>query len=91
MWQSAFLKKKKKFRWTSGQDGDIGYGVVGKHGWPLCTTTSKLLLKYRTTITQTIRNRVEWKPDNRRIKETTYIQTGRRGADAGWAGPNPYG
>ena len=32
---------------TSGQDGGMG-----KHGLPCCTTTSKLQLKYRTTITQ---------------------------------------
>ena len=32
---------------ASGQDDDIG-----RHGSPLCTTTSKLQLKHRTTITQ---------------------------------------
>ena len=38
---------------------------------------------------RTIRNRVEWKSDNYRIKETTFIQTGRRSADAEWAGTTP--
>ena len=35
------------FRETSGQ-----HGGVGKHGLPPCTTTSKLHVNYRTTITQ---------------------------------------
>ena len=38
---------------------------------------------------RTVRNQVEWKSDNYGIKETTSIQTGRRGADAEWAGPTP--
>ena len=36
---------------------------------------------------RTIRNRVEWKSDNYRIKETTSIQTGRKGRDMEQAGP----
>ena len=36
---------------------------------------------------RTVRNLVEWKSDNYRIKETIFIQTGRRGRDAGQAGP----
>ena len=40
------LDLKKKLG-ASGQDGG-----VGRHGLPLCTTTSKLQLKYRTTSTQ---------------------------------------
>ena len=64
---------------TSGQKGS-----KGRHGSPLHTTTSKLQLKYRTTIT--VINRVEWKFDNYGIKETESIETGRRGADAEWAG-----
>ena len=66
-----------KFLETSMQDGD-----VGRHGSPLHTTTSKLLLR-------NIRNRMEWKSDNYRIEETTSIQTGRRHADAEQAGPTP--
>ena len=34
-----------------------------------------------------LQNQIEWKPDNYQIKETTFIQTGRRGADAERAGP----
>lgn len=33
-------------REASSQDGN-----VGRHGSPLCTTTSKVQLKYKTTIT----------------------------------------
>ena len=61
---------------TSSQDGSTG-GLES----PLYTTTSKLQLKYKTTITQNHQNLVEWKPNNYGIKETTSIQTGRRGAD----------
>ena len=39
--------KDKMIERTSGQDGG-----VGKHGLSLRTTTSKLQLKYRTTIAQ---------------------------------------
>ena len=39
--------KKTPNKRASGQDG-----TIGKHGSPLLTTTSKLQLKYRTTITQ---------------------------------------
>ena len=35
----------------------------------------------------TCRNQVEQKSANYKIKETTSIQTGRRGEDAEWAGP----
>ena len=35
---------------------------------------------------RTIRNLVEWKSGNHGIKETTSIQTGRRGKDAEWVG-----
>ena len=41
----SYAKKKKK-EYNSGQDSH-----VGRHGSPLHTTTSKLQLKYRTTIT----------------------------------------
>ena len=71
-------------RRTSSQDGGIG-----KHGSPPRTSTSKLQLKYRTTSLTIIRNQAEWKPDNYGIKETTSIQTGRRGADVEWADPTP--
>ena len=30
---------------------------------------------------RTVRNSAEWKSDNFRIKETAFIQTGRRGGD----------
>ena len=33
-----------------------------------------------------VRNQVEWKSDNYGIKETTSIQTSRRGGDTEWAG-----
>ena len=36
---------------------------------------------------RTVRNIIEWKSDNYRIKETTFIQTGRRGTDVEQAGP----
>ena len=36
---------------------------------------------------RTIINQVEWKSDNYRMKETTSIQTGKRGRDMEWAGP----
>ena len=49
-------------------------GSIGRHGSPLHTTTSE------TT------NQVEWKSDKYGIKETTSIQTGRRGTDVEWAG-----
>ena len=35
----------------------------------------------------TITNRVEWKSDNYKIKEITFIQTGRRGRVVEWTGP----
>ena len=54
---------------------------VGKHGSHPCTTTSKLQLNYRT-----IRNPVEWKFNNYRIKETTPIQTDRRCGNTEQAG-----
>ena len=38
---------------------------------------------------RTVRNQVEWKSDNYGIKETTFIQGGRRGADAEGASPSP--
>ena len=44
---------------TSGQDGGIG-----KHGSPPLTTTSKLQVNYRTTITQNWQKSVKWKSDN---------------------------
>ena len=34
-----------------------------------------------------VRNQVEWKSDNYGIKETTSIQTSRRGGDMEWPGP----
>ena len=34
---------------------------------------------------RTIKNQVEWKYDNYRIKEITSIETGRRGTDEEWA------
>ena len=37
----------------------------------------------------TVRNQVERKSDNYGMKETTSIQTGRRGTDAQWAGHTP--
>ena len=72
---------------TFSQDGS-----VGRHDLLLHTATSKLQLKYRTTIIQEHKklswievwqlwNRGEWKSDNYEIKETTPIQTGRRGTD----------
>ena len=64
-------------------------GGIGKHGSPLHTSTSKLQLKYRTTSLRTIRNQAEWKSDNYGIKETTSIETGRRGADVEWARFSP--
>ena len=69
---------------TSSHDG-----IISRHGSPLHTTTSELHLKYRTTITRTIRNRVEWKSDYYRFKETTSIQTGRRGTGVEWDGAKP--
>ena len=69
---------------TSGKDSSIG-----RHDLPLRTTTSKLQLKYRTTKLKTIRNQVKWKSDEYRIKETTSIQTSRRGADVEQAGQTP--
>ena len=36
---------------------------------------------------RTIRNQEVWKSDNYGVKGTTSIQTGKRGADMGWAGP----
>ena len=36
---------------------------------------------------RTVRNQIEWNSDNYGIKETTTIQTGRRGRVAEWAGP----
>ena len=74
---------KKRLR-TSGQDGS-----VGRHGLPPCTATSKSQLNYRTIILRTFKNQVEWKSDNYGIRETTSIQTGRRTADAEWAGTSP--
>ena len=62
-------------------------GSIGRHGSPLSTTTSKLQLKYRTTISQ---KQVEWKSDNYRSKETTTIQTGRRGTDMEYVDPLIY-
>ena len=70
--------------WISCQDG-----ATGRHGSPICTTTSKLQLKYRTTTLRTIRNQVEWKSGNYGIKETTSIQTGRRGTDMKQLVPHP--
>ena len=58
---------------TSGQDGSIG-----KHGSPPHTPTSKLQLNIEQPSLRTIRNGVELKCDNYRIKETTSIQTDRR-------------
>ena len=69
---------------TSRQDGSIG-----KHNLPPHTTTSKLQLKYRTTITQNCQKSVEWKSENYRIKETTSIQTVGRHADTHGLVPHP--
>ena len=76
----VLIKKDKK---NSSDDGS-----VEKQGLPLHATTSKLHLKYRTTITQNSQKSIEWKSDNNRIKETTIIQTSRRGGDMEWVGPN---
>ena len=54
---------------------------------PLCTSTSKLQLTYRANSTLTIKYGVEWKSENKGIKETTSIQTDRRGGDVKEAGP----
>ena len=78
--------KSTRNNWASGQDGGIG-----RHDLPLLTTTSKLQLKYRATITQECRNQGEWKSDKYRIKETISIHTGTRGAGARWAGSTPTG
>ena len=43
--QDAYFECKDKTDSTAGIDDS-----VGKHGLPLCTTTSKLQLKYRTVI-----------------------------------------
>ena len=68
--------------WDSSQDGS-----TGKHSLPSHTTHTN----YKYTIEQpslrTVRNRVEWKSDNYKIRETTSIQTGRMGRDAEQAGP----
>ena len=42
---------------------------------------SKLQLKYKQPSLRTVRNLVEWKSDNYRIKGTTSIQTRSRGTD----------
>ena len=73
---------------------------MGRHGSPLHTTTSKLQLKYRTTITQEhqrwnwmevwqLQNWVEWKSNNDGIEGATSIYTGRRSTDAERTGPTP--
>ena len=73
-----------KVNLTSSQDGSIG-----RHGSLLHSTTSQLQGNIEQPPLRTIRNRVEWKPDNYRTKETTSTQTGGRGADAEQAGPTP--
>ena len=73
-------------RMTSSQNGSIG-----KHNSPPCATILRLQLKYRTTVTQTVRNQVERKTEKYRcgIKDTTSIQTGKRGRDAEQLVPYP--
>ena len=80
------VKRKKlikKHRDTSGQDGGFS-----RHSSPFHTTTSKLQLKYRTTITQN-HQQVEWNSENYGITETTSVETGRKSADLEQAGPSP--
>ena len=77
--KDVIQKIKNRPGQTSGQDD--------RHSSPLHTTIPKLQLKYRKPSLRTIRNRVEWKSDNYKIKETTSIETGRRGADMDWGGP----
>ena len=79
-----FLWSEEMFSGAPSQDGD-----VGRHGSPLCTTTSKSQLKSSTPSLRNVRNQVEWKADNYRIEETTSIQNGRRGTDMARAGPTP--
>ena len=55
--------------------------------FPPCTTTSKLQLNIKPPPLRTVRNWIEWKSDNYRIKEATSIQTGRRDGQAAWVGP----
>ena len=45
---------KNGLKWVekAGEGSSVLRGGTGRHGSPLCTTTSKLQLKYRTTITQ---------------------------------------
>ena len=60
-----------------------------------CTTTTILFKKeekiksFKMLKKKEKRNQVEWKSDKYRIKETTSIQTGRKGADMERAGPSP--
>ena len=71
-------------RRTSSQNGSIG-----RYGSPPATTTSKLQLKNRTTITQNHQKSswVEvWQLQN---LKTTSIQTGKRGEDVEQADPSP--
>ena len=77
--KDVIQKIKNRPGQTSGQDD--------RHSSPLHTTIPKLQLKYRKPSLRTISNRVEWKSDNYKIRETMSIQTGRMGRDAEQAGP----
>ena len=50
---------------TSGQDG-----VIGRHGSPLCITTSKLQLKYRTTTLGGVAQWIEHWPANGKVSSS---------------------
>ena len=69
---------------ASSQDGN-----VGRHGSPLLKTTTKLQLKYRTTITQNIRNWVEWKSDTAELKKPHPSRLVGGGMDMEQFGPTP--
>ena len=59
-----------------GQDG-----CVGRYTLPSCTTKRRTTNLKKKQKTQMPENRTVWKSDNHRVKEETFIQTGRRGGD----------
>ena len=75
MWSGYHGDDKKWWRTTS-QDGGIGRHTVPSH-----TTKRRTTTNLKTKTTRTDRNQTVWKSDNQRVKEETFVQTGRRGGD----------
>ena len=76
--------KKNYYFTTSSQDGGVGRYTLLPHTTKRRTTNLKTKNKPETR--KQTENRIVWKYNNQRVKEETFIQTGKRGGhwQSGW-------